>query len=167
VSRRLTLRWRELHSCIPILGGQKGVMVNSNKGTKRDMAISLIPFDRLDFRTLGYPKNGSPFSPPILGSNSDAVSQLLVREVILAEQVEVLPGNRRAMATASRNASRLAVGIQNRTAYLILQGLPQACRAFYERSHSRWRTDGGGRSSEGEPERMSGRADSIGTDLSG
>jgi len=30
------------------------------------------------------------------GSNSDAVSQLLVREVILAEQVEVLPGNRRA-----------------------------------------------------------------------
>jgi hypothetical protein len=33
--------------------------------------------------------------------------KLLVREVILAEQVEVLPGNRRAMATASRNASRL------------------------------------------------------------
>src|ERR1700686_5113591 len=45
------------------------------------------------------------------GSNSDAVSQLLVREVILAEQVEVLPGNRRAMATASRNASRLAVSL--------------------------------------------------------
>jgi hypothetical protein len=30
-------------------------------------AISLIPFDRLDFRTLGYPQNGAPFSPPILG----------------------------------------------------------------------------------------------------
>ena len=30
-------------------------------------AISLIPFDRLDFRTLGYPKNGAAFSPPILG----------------------------------------------------------------------------------------------------
>ena len=41
--------------------------LNSNKGTKRDMAISLIPFDRLDFRTLGYPQNGAPFSPPILG----------------------------------------------------------------------------------------------------
>src|SRR5580692_5339976 len=25
----------------------------------------------------------------------------------------------------------------------ILQGLPPACRAFYERSRSRWRTDGG------------------------
>ena len=31
------------------------------------MAISLISFDRLDFRTLGYPQNGAPFSPPILG----------------------------------------------------------------------------------------------------
>jgi len=41
--------------------------LNSNKGTKRDMAISLIPFDRLDFRTLGYPQNGALFSPPILG----------------------------------------------------------------------------------------------------
>jgi hypothetical protein len=28
------------------------------------------------------------------GSHSDAVSQLLVREVIVAEQVEVLPGHR-------------------------------------------------------------------------
>ena len=58
------------------------------------MAISLIPFDRLDFRTFGYPQNGTPFSPPIL------------------------------------------------------------------RSRSGWR--GEGLSSEGEPERMSGRADSIG-----
>src|SRR5271165_7137978 len=41
--------------------------LNSNIGTKRDMAISLIPFDRLDFRTLGYPQNVAPFSPPILG----------------------------------------------------------------------------------------------------
>jgi len=41
--------------------------LNSNKGTKRDIAISLIPFDRLDFRTLGYPQNGAPFSPPIFG----------------------------------------------------------------------------------------------------
>ena len=41
--------------------------LNSNKGTKCDMAISLIPFDRLDFRTLGSPQNGAPFSPPILG----------------------------------------------------------------------------------------------------
>jgi hypothetical protein len=31
------------------------------------------------------------------GSHSDAVSQLLVREVIVPEQVEVLPGNRQAM----------------------------------------------------------------------
>ena len=38
-----------------------------------------------------------------LGSNSDAVSQLLVREVILAEQVEVLPGNRVPWATASES----------------------------------------------------------------
>src|SRR5271165_2995009 len=30
-------------------------------------AISLIPFDRLNFRTLGYPQNRAPFSPPILG----------------------------------------------------------------------------------------------------
>jgi hypothetical protein len=75
--------------------------LNSNKGTKRDMAISLIPFDRLDFRTLGYPKNGAPFSQPILGGRIPMLSRkLLVREVILAEQVEVLPGNRRAMATA-------------------------------------------------------------------
>jgi hypothetical protein len=44
--------------------------LNSNKGTKRDMAISLIPFDRLDFRTLGYPQNGAPFSLPILGAES-------------------------------------------------------------------------------------------------
>jgi hypothetical protein len=74
------------------------------------MAISLIPFDRLDFRTLGYPQNGAPFSPPIFGGRIPMLSRkLLVREVILAEQVEVLPGNRRAMATASRNASRLAV----------------------------------------------------------
>jgi hypothetical protein len=43
------------------------IRLNSNKGTKRDMAISLIPFDRLDFRTLGYSQNGAPFSPPILG----------------------------------------------------------------------------------------------------
>ena len=85
--------------------------LNSNKGTKRDMAISLIAFDRLDFRTLDYPQNGAPLVRQFLGSNSDAVSQLLVREVILAEQVEVLPGNRRAMATASRNASRLAVSL--------------------------------------------------------
>jgi hypothetical protein len=42
-------------------------MLNSNKGTKRDMAISLIPFDRLDFSDFGYPQNGAPFSPPILG----------------------------------------------------------------------------------------------------
>jgi hypothetical protein len=41
--------------------------LNSNKGTKRDMAISLIPFERLDFRTLACPQNGAPFSPPILG----------------------------------------------------------------------------------------------------
>ena len=34
--------------------------LNSNKGTKRDMAISLIPFDRLDFWTLDYPQNGVP-----------------------------------------------------------------------------------------------------------
>src|SRR5580693_828788 len=46
---------------------QSGSWLNSNKGTKRDMAISLSPFDRLDFRTLGYPQNGAPFSPPILG----------------------------------------------------------------------------------------------------
>src|SRR5271165_6578168 len=43
------------------------VRLNSNKGTKHDMAISLIPFDRLDFRTFGYPQNVAPFSPPILG----------------------------------------------------------------------------------------------------
>ena len=62
------------------------------------MAISLIPFDRLDFRTLSYPQNGAPFSPPILGGRIPMLSRkLLVREVILAEQVEVLPGNRRAM----------------------------------------------------------------------
>src|SRR5271165_3657459 len=30
------------------------------------MAISLIAFDTLDFRTLGYPQNGAPFSPPIV-----------------------------------------------------------------------------------------------------
>jgi len=36
----------------------RGRWLNSNKGTKRDMAISLIPFDRLDFRTLGW--NTSP-----------------------------------------------------------------------------------------------------------
>ena len=36
------------------------------------------------------------------GSNSDAVSQLLVREFILAEQVEMLPGNRRAMVSDSK-----------------------------------------------------------------
>jgi len=35
-------------------------------------------------------------------SNSDAVSQLLVREVILAEQVEVLPGNRRSGVSSVR-----------------------------------------------------------------
>jgi hypothetical protein len=35
--------------------------LNPNKGTKRDVAISLIPFDRLDFRTLGNPQNGAPF----------------------------------------------------------------------------------------------------------
>jgi hypothetical protein len=43
------------------------------------------------------------------GSNSDAVSQLLVREVILAEQVEVLPGNRRAMG--HRVEKRLPAGV--------------------------------------------------------
>jgi hypothetical protein len=42
------------------------------------------------------------------GSNSDSVSQLLVREVILAEQVEVLPGNRRAMG--HRVEKRLPAG---------------------------------------------------------
>jgi hypothetical protein len=36
-----------------------GYWLNSNKGTKRNMAISLIPFDRLDFRTLDYPQNGA------------------------------------------------------------------------------------------------------------
>jgi hypothetical protein len=75
------------------------------------MAISLIAFDRLDFRTFGFPQNGAHLVHQFRGSNSDAVSQLFVREVILAEP--------------------------------ILQGLPPACRAFYERSRSRWRTDGG------------------------
>ena len=64
------------------------------------MAISLIPFDRLDFRIFGYPKMAPHLVRQFLGSNSDAVSQLLVREVILAEQVDALPGNRRAMASS-------------------------------------------------------------------
>src|SRR5271167_1784631 len=51
----------------PIVARYPVKWLNSNKGTKRDMAISLIPFDRLDFRALGYPQNGAPFSPPILG----------------------------------------------------------------------------------------------------
>ena len=72
------------------------------------MAISLIPFDRLDFRTLGYPKMAPHLVHQFLGSNSDAVSQLLVREVILAEQVEVLPGTRRAMG--HRVEKRLPAG---------------------------------------------------------
>ena len=72
------------------------------------MAISLIAFDRLDFRTLGYPQNGAHLVHQFWGSNSDAVSQLLVREVILAEQVEVLPGNRRAMG--HRVEKRLPAG---------------------------------------------------------
>ena len=67
--------------------------LNSNKGTKRDMAISLIPFDRLDFRTLGYPQNGAPFSPPNFGGRIPILSRSFSSE----KQVEVLPGNRRAM----------------------------------------------------------------------
>src|SRR4029077_19168758 len=48
----------------------------------------------------------------------------------------------------------------------ILQGLPPACRAFYERSRSRWRTDGGKKvwPARGGRDglRFAGRADSIG-----
>jgi hypothetical protein len=58
-------------------------MVKFQQRYQKRQAISLIPFDKLDFRTLGYPQNGAAFSPPIWGSNSDAVSRLLVREVIL------------------------------------------------------------------------------------
>jgi hypothetical protein len=39
--------------------------LNSNKGTKCDMAISLIPFDRWIFGHWATPKMGPPFSPPI------------------------------------------------------------------------------------------------------
>src|ERR1700686_237718 len=113
---RFSLSYRDVEELL----GERGLSVdhvtvwrwlNSNKGTKRDMAISLIPFDRLDFRTLGYPQNGAPFSPPILGVEFRcclAASRLLVREVILAEQVEVLPGNRRAMG--HRVEKRLPAG---------------------------------------------------------
>ena len=72
------------------------------------MAISLIAFVRLDFRTLGFPKIAPHLVHQFWGSNSDAVSQLLVREVILAEQVEMLPGNRRAMG--HRVEKRLPAG---------------------------------------------------------
>jgi hypothetical protein len=61
------------------------------------MAISLIPFDRLIFGLCAAPKMAPRLVHQFWGSHSDAVSQLLVREVIVAEQVEVLPGNRRAM----------------------------------------------------------------------
>src|ERR1700719_3588710 len=48
----------------------------------------------------------------------------------------------------------------------ILQGLPPACRAFYERSRSRWRTDGGEKVCPARVSRnglrFAGRADSIG-----
>jgi TnpA family transposase len=43
------------------------IMVKFQQRYQTRQAISLIPFDRLDFRTLGYPQNGAPFSPPILG----------------------------------------------------------------------------------------------------
>jgi hypothetical protein len=71
------------------------------------MAISLIPFDRLDFRTLGCPQNGAPFSPPILGVEFRCCLAAC-RPSILAEQVEVLPGDRRAMG--HRVEKRLPAG---------------------------------------------------------
>jgi hypothetical protein len=36
--------------------------------------ISLIPFDRLDFWTFGYPQNSAPFDPPILGGSNSVES---------------------------------------------------------------------------------------------
>jgi hypothetical protein len=62
------------------------------------MEISLIAFDSYwAFGLWASPKMAPHLVHQFWGSNSDAVSQLLVREVILAEQVEVLPGNRRSM----------------------------------------------------------------------
>jgi hypothetical protein len=75
------------------------------------MAIWLIPFDRLDFRTLGYPKNGAQLVHQFWGSNSDAVSQLLVREVILAEIDD--PAKREELLQAMADGSAAAWGHLN------------------------------------------------------
>ena len=82
--------------------------LNSNKGTKRDMAISLIPFDRLDFRTLGYPKNGAPFSPPILGVEFRfCLASFSSEKSYSPSRLRCCQATAEPWATASRNASRL------------------------------------------------------------
>jgi hypothetical protein len=62
-----------------------------------------------DFRPIRNSHDGTCFSRSVLGALFRPNPEACPREVILAKQVEVLPGNRRGMATSSRNASRLAV----------------------------------------------------------
>src|ERR1700759_1976088 len=115
------------------------------------MAISLIPFDRLIFGLCAAPKMAPRLVHQIWGSHSDAVSQLLVREVIVAEQVEVLPGNRRATGTAvlcrdvrkdlSRRARMADSRVPKSRFYTKNSGRcrPRACRNYFRRCLTRRR----------------------------
>ena len=82
--------------------------LNSNKGTKRDRPFRLSPLIDWIFGLWATPKMSPHLVYQFWGSNSDAVSQLLVRDVTLDEQGEVLPGNRRAMG--HRVEKRLPAG---------------------------------------------------------
>ena len=84
------------------------------------MAISLIAFDTLDFRTLGYPQNGAPFSPPIVAGADLSPS-----------------GNAQAGCSRSRQKDLYGFRIRKRVPrrlqlVLLAGGWAHTRRAFYE-----------------------------------
>src|SRR5271166_5551875 len=76
------------------------------------MASSPNPFCTLGLSVWNRSKKTSFLAPQFWEPNPDAVPQLFCREIILAEQVEVPPGNRRAVGR--RVEKRLAaLGIRD------------------------------------------------------
>jgi hypothetical protein len=86
--------------------------LNSNKGTKCDMAISLIPFDRWIFGLWATPKMAPHLVHQFWGGRIPMLSRSFSSEKSYSpSRLRCCQATAEPWATASRNASRLAVSL--------------------------------------------------------